>query len=74
MCVFISFATSDKVKGPRGIKRWESNLAAVWGQMATGGGHATLSNSLSAMGIPVMAKGSFTPTETDIGEWWHKKL
>ena len=23
-------------------KQWESNLAAVWGQMATGGGHATL--------------------------------
>ena len=70
----ISFSTSRKVPGPRGMNRWESNLAAVWGQMATGGGHATLSNTMSVLGIPVMAKGSFSPTETDIGEWWRDKL
>ena len=70
----ISFATSKKVKGPRRQKRWECNLAAVWGQMATGGGHASLTNSMSVLGVPVMSKGSFTPTEADIGEWWSKKL
>lgn len=67
----IAFATSSKVKGPKGIMRWESNLAAVWGQMATGGGHASLSSTMSMLGIPVMAKGSFTPTQTDR---WRKKL
>ena len=56
------------------MKRWESNLAAVWGQMTTGGGHTSLSNTMSVLGIPVMAKGSFTPTQNDIGEWWRKKL
>ena len=32
----IRLETSKKVKGPRGYSRWECNLAAVWGQMATG--------------------------------------
>lgn len=32
----IVFETSPKVKGPRKYCRWECNLAAVWGQMATG--------------------------------------
>ena len=58
----IPFATSSKVKGPKGIKHWESNLAAVWGQMITGGGHASLSSTMSVLGIPIMAKGSSTPT------------
>lgn len=70
----ISFASSKKVKGPRGMKRWECNLAAVWGQMTTGGGHTPLSNTMSVLGVPVMSKGSYTPTQTDIGEWWRKKL
>ena len=70
----ISFTTSNKIKGPSGINRWESNLAAVWGQMVTGGGHSSLKNTMSVLGLPVMAKGSFTPTESDIGEWWRQKL
>ena len=31
---------SKKVKGPSDYQQWERNLA-VWGQMATGGGHPT---------------------------------
>ena len=34
--------TSIKVKGPSGHQYWENNVAAVWGQMSTGGGHTTL--------------------------------
>ena len=34
----INLETSQKVQGPRVYKRWECNLAAVWGQMCTGGG------------------------------------
>ena len=60
--------TSKKVKGPRGCNRFECNLAAVWGQMATGTGHSQLQESLSAMGIPVMTKASFISTERDIGK------
>ena len=68
----IPFATSA-CQGERsynGVKRWESNLAAVWGQMTTGGGHTSLSNTMSVLGVPVMAMGSFTPTQNAIGEWW----
>lgn len=32
----LDLESSKKVVGPKGIKRWECNLAAVWGQMATG--------------------------------------
>ncbi len=34
----IPLNTSRKVVGPRGRLHWEANLAAVWGQMSTGGG------------------------------------
>ena len=36
------FSTSSRVKGMSGGRYWECNLAAVWGQMAIGGGHAPL--------------------------------
>ena len=35
----ISFASSTKITSPEGNKYWTCNLAAVWGQMATGGGY-----------------------------------
>ena len=41
-----SFSTSVKVHGMTGRQYWESNLAAVWGQMSTGGGHTPLEESL----------------------------
>ena len=53
--------------------RWETNLAAVWGQMATGGGHAMLQETMSVLGVPTMTKKSFMTTERDIGEWWKAK-
>ena len=70
----LSFDTSNKVKGPRDISRWEVNLGAVWGKMTTGGGHTNLCNTMGAMGVPVMAKGNFIRTEASIGEWWREKL
>lgn len=70
----VVLGTSSKVKGPKGYQRWECNLAAVWGQMATGGGHAHLSETMSVLGVPVMAKKTFIQTEKDIGEFWHKRL
>ena len=66
--------TAKKVKGPNGYQRWECNLAAVWGQMSTGGGHSVLQESLSTIGVPVMSKSSFIHTERDIGESWRAQL
>ena len=36
------FSTSPKVKGMSRGEQWETNLATVWGQMATGGGQSRL--------------------------------
>ena len=69
-----TLATSVKVKGPSGHQYWENNLAAVWGQMSTGGGHATLQETMSVLGLPTMTKKSFMATERRIGEWWWNHL
>ena len=61
----IHLETSPKVKGPNDYKRWECNLAAVWGQMATGGGHNHLQETMSVLGVPVMSKVSFVQTERE---------
>ena len=66
----MSFPTSTKVSGPIG-NQWTTNLAAVWGQMATGGGFNSLQESMSVLGVPVMSKQTFMQTEQQIGrEWW----
>ena len=70
----IIFETSTKVKGPRGYSRWESNMASVWGQMVTGGGHSHLEEMMSVMGVPVMTKASFVNTERDVGDYWKTEL
>ena len=70
----ISLETSPKVKGPKQYRRWECNLAAVWGQMVTGGGHSHLEETMSVLGVPVMSKKSFINTERDIGGWWKQML
>ena len=69
-----TLATSAKVKGPSGHQYWENNLAAVWGQMSTGGGHTTLQETMSVLGLPAMTKKSFMATERRIGEWWWNHL
>ena len=51
-----SFPTSSKVQGSSGGSFWECNLAAVWGQMMSGGGHATLTEALAVIGVPVMMR------------------
>ena len=70
----IQLETSDKVQGPRGYRRWECNLAAVWGEMSTGGGHTQLQETMSVLGVPVVTKKSFIRTKKDIGEWWRMRL
>ena len=55
------FSTSTKVKRMSGDKQWETNLAAVWGRMTTGGGHKALAEMMTILGVPVMTKQSFLP-------------
>ena len=70
----IILETANKVKGPSGYSQWECNLAAVWGQMATGGGHSRLQETMSILGVPVLTKSAFIHSERGIGEWWRKEL
>lgn len=51
-----------------GGKHWETNLAAAWGQMTTGGGHKPLAEKMVILGVPIMTKRSFMTTEKKIGE------
>lgn len=59
----VAFPTSSKMTGVGGGWRWEANFAAVWAQMATGGGYAPLREQMSTIGVPVMKKRSFVQTE-----------
>ena len=70
----IAFSTSHKIGGVGSGKRWESNLAAVWGQMASGGGHARLKEVMSVLGVPVMTKRSFIVTESAVNKCWWESL
>ena len=68
------FSTSSRVQGMSGGHYWECNLAAVWGQMATVGGHAPLKESMGVLGIPSLSKKSFMSIEKWIGKWWWSLL
>ena len=46
----------------------------MWGQTAAGGGHSQLEETMSVLGVPVMASASFVQTERDIGELWKHEL
>ena len=70
----IPLTTSEKVPGPKGKIQWEINLAAVWGQMSTGGGFSRLSETMSTLGVPVMAPKNFVATERSIGLLWQEQL
>jgi len=67
--VFI-FATSSRIQKITGGVCWECNLAAVRGQMTTGGGHTTLTEFMSVKGMPVMTKKAFMYAEKRIDKWW----
>ena len=71
MVVVKTFLLQHRVNILSGGKYWSCNLAAIWGQMATGGGFNHLQESMSVLGIPVMSKQSFVTTEQAIGKcWW----
>ena len=49
-------------------------MAAVWGQMCSGGGHARLKETASVLGIPTMTKKAFVATESAIDKCWWQSL
>ena len=67
------FGDSTEGKSPRKYCRWEWNVAAVWGQITTGGGHSQLQETMSVLDVPVITKSSFIWSEHDIGEWWREE-
>ena len=57
-----------------GAKKWHINIAAVLGQMSTGGGNARLEKVLTTMGVPGMRKQLFRSTEQFLGESMKEQL
>ena len=49
-------------------------MAAVWGQMSTGGGHAHLREAMSVLGVPTMTKKAFMATESATDQCWWQSL
>ena len=64
------FSTSPKAKGVSGDKQGKTNLATVWGQIATGGGHKPFAEMMAVLGVPTMTRKSFITTEKKIDDWW----
>ena len=64
-----NFSTLSKRKGISGGRYWECNLAAIWGQMFTGGGHAPLAESMALLGTFAYKEGIYHHRK-HIGQWW----
>ena len=65
----IALETAQKVVGPDEYRRWECNLAAVWGQIATSGGHSQLEETMSVLGGPCYVKKQLHADTT-----WHRGM
>ncbi|KAL9975222.1 hypothetical protein ACROYT_G012355 [Oculina patagonica] len=72
--ITLGVATQPKSKGPRGQPRYSINIAAVWGFMATGGGHSNMEEILSLLNIPSPDKKTFTKIEEHVGAVWKEAL
>ena len=65
------FCTSPRMEE---FPRYDINVRAVWGQMATGGGAAKLNETMATMGCPGMSQSTFSSIEEEIGKHWKKSL
>ena len=70
----LAVETHPKSKGPSGRPRYNINIAAVWGFMATGGGHSNMKEILSLLNIPSPDKNTFTGIKEQIGAAWKETL
>lgn len=65
------FETSPKLKEDN-ITRYDINVRAVWGSIATGNGAAHLNELMATMDSPGISKSAFSAVEHQIGRWWEK--
>ncbi|KAL9983200.1 hypothetical protein ACROYT_G005338 [Oculina patagonica] len=72
--ITLGVETQPKCKGPRGQPRYNINISAVWGFMATGGGHSNMEEVLSLLNIPSPDKKTFTNIEEHVGAVWKEAL
>ena len=70
----LAVEAQPKSKGPGGQMRHSINLAAVWGFMATGGGHANMNEILSVLDIPSSDKKTFLKIEEQIVSLWKQAI
>lgn len=66
--------SSHQITASDGKKCWAVNMAAVLGQISTGGGHARLNSTLATLDIPGMSKRMFTSTEDFLGREMKMRL
>jgi hypothetical protein len=66
--------SSKRVKAADGHQQWVVNVAAVLGQMATGGGAISLTCSMAPMNVPGMPKKVYCTTERFLGDCMHELL
>ena len=65
--------TSPKMDTVNG-QRYDVNVRAVWGQVASGGGCYKMNEFLSTMGVSGMSKCTFSKLEHEISQWWQVAL
>ena len=66
--------SSKRVKTADGHQRWVVDVAAVLGQMATGGGASSLTCSVTPMNVPGMPKRLYSTTERLLSDCMHQLL
>uniref|UniRef100_A0A1X7U5M3 Mutator-like transposase domain-containing protein n=1 Tax=Amphimedon queenslandica TaxID=400682 RepID=A0A1X7U5M3_AMPQE len=66
--------SSQKVKRNDGTVKWAVNLAAVLGQISTGGGHSRLNQTLATMAVPGVKKKLYSQTEKYLGDEMKQQL
>lgn len=71
----IRFPTSSVTTASGDLQqRYSANVGAVWGQLATGGGHRALNEQLAALNVPGMSKSTFSKIEGQLGQEWESIL
>lgn len=61
--------TSPRVRVGKN-NRFDINVRAVWGSMATGNGASHLNEMMATMNVPGMRPNTFSAIEHEISHWW----
>lgn len=66
--------TSKDITIPDGTYRKEINIRVVWSTMVSGGGAASLNETLGTMNLNPIKQTTFSKIEDEIGKWWESEL